>query len=216
MVRDANGRIQAIVGDIPGLLCVKCVGRCFSGNLYELQFLNRRKTAWFAIQVLYWTIYEDIFQWSFLCFQFQSSDNSSQVFRNLQTGERTLDGEFFSEFLGSHSRFLSKFFMVFINIFSFFSTFSFKFSHIYLQRNTGRWGFQLCGQSSRCSSSFANQHIFPNSRFVTWFNSFQNCFTHVFLFLFFSHHSQKVQQPYAWRIIVACMHRWHAKPFYLL
>ena len=100
MVRDANGRIQAIVGDIPGLLCVKCVGRCFSGNLYELQFLNRRKTAWFAIQVLYWTINEDIIQWSFLCFQFQSSDNSSQVFRNLQTGERMLDGEiFFQNFL---------------------------------------------------------------------------------------------------------------------
>ena len=45
-------------------------------------------------------IYEDIFQWSFLCFQFQLSDNSSQVFRNLQTGERTLDGEiFFQNFL---------------------------------------------------------------------------------------------------------------------
>ena len=88
------------------------------------------------------------------------------VFRNLQTGERTLDGEFFSEFLGSHSRFLSKFSMVYIYIFSFFSTFSFKFSHISLQRNTRRWGFQLCGQSSRCSS-FANQHFFPNSRFVT-------------------------------------------------
>ena len=32
---------------------VSGVGRCFSGNLYELQFLKRQKTAWFAIQVLY-------------------------------------------------------------------------------------------------------------------------------------------------------------------
>ena len=44
MVRDANGQKQAIVGDIPGLLSVKCVGHCFSGNYHlELQFLNRRK-----------------------------------------------------------------------------------------------------------------------------------------------------------------------------
>lgn len=185
MVRDANGRIQAIVGDIPGLLCVKCVGRCFSGNLYELQFLNTRKTAWFAIQILYWTIYEDIFQWSFLCFQFQSSDNSSQVFRNLQTGERTLDGEIFSEFLGSHSRFLSNFSM-FSYISSLSSQLSASSSVIFLCNAT-----LVDGVSSYVVSlpvavpPLANQHFFPNSRFVTWFSSFQNCFTHVFLFLFF-------------------------------
>ena len=161
MVRDVNGRIQAIVGDIPGLLCVKCVGRCFSGNLYELQFLNRRKTAWFAIQVLYWTIHEDIFQWSFLRFQFQLSDNSSQVFRNLQTGERELDVKYFFRISWIAQQIYFIFSMVIIYIFSFFSTFSFKFSHISLQHNTGRWGFQLCGQSSRCSSTFANQHFFP-------------------------------------------------------
>ena len=62
---------------------------------------------------------------------------------------------------------LIKFSMVFIYIFSFFSTFSFKFSQISLQHNTDRWGFQLCGQFSRCSSSFANQHFPPNSRSLT-------------------------------------------------
>ena len=36
------------------------------------------------------------------------------------------------------------------------------------------------------SSSFAGQQLFPDSRFMTCFSSFQNCFTHVFLF-FFSH-----------------------------
>ena len=36
MVRDTNGQKQAIVGDIPGLVCVKCVGRYCSGNR-ELQ-----------------------------------------------------------------------------------------------------------------------------------------------------------------------------------
>ena len=36
------------------------------------------------------------------------------------------------------------------------------------------------------SSSFASQQFFPDSRFMTCFSSFQNCFTHVFLF-FFSH-----------------------------
>ena len=53
----ANGQKQAIVGDILGLLNVKCVGHCFSGNHLELQFLNRRKTAWFAIQILCRTAY---------------------------------------------------------------------------------------------------------------------------------------------------------------
>ena len=50
---------------------------------------------------------------------------------------------------------------VFIYIFSSFSTFKFKFSHISLQHNTGTWGFQLCVQSSRCSPP---SNIFP--RFV--------------------------------------------------
>ena len=58
-------------------------------------------------------IYEDIVQWSFLCFQFQLSDNSTQVFWNLQTGERTLDGEIFSEFLDSTAD-CSQIFYVFI------------------------------------------------------------------------------------------------------
>ena len=48
----ANGQIQAIVSDIVRLLCIKCVGCCFSGNLYKLQL--------FAIEVLYRTIFEDI------------------------------------------------------------------------------------------------------------------------------------------------------------
>ena len=73
MVRDANGQKQAIVGDIPGLLRVKCVGHCFSGNHLELQFLNRRKTAWFAIQILCRTAYfniKDVLSGGVLCLQF--------------------------------------------------------------------------------------------------------------------------------------------------
>ena len=52
MVRDANGHNQAVVGDIPGLLWVKCAGRYYSDNRYELQFSKRRKTGWFASQTL--------------------------------------------------------------------------------------------------------------------------------------------------------------------
>ena len=105
--------------------------------------------------------------------------------------------------------------MVFIYIFSFFSTFSFKSSHISLQHNTGRWGFQLCGQSSRCSSSSPINifsQIWDSWHDLVLFRIVSRMFFFSF-FIFFAHHSQKVQQPCAWRIIVACMHRWHAKPF---
>ena len=70
MVRDANGRIQAIVGDIPGLLCVKCVWRCFSGNLYELISQQAENSIVRYSGPLLNDIYENIIHWSFLCFQF--------------------------------------------------------------------------------------------------------------------------------------------------
>ena len=124
--------------------------------------------------------------------------------------------KFFQNFLDRTADFYQIFSMVFIYIFSFFSTFSFKFSHISLQHNTGRWGFQLCGQSSRCSPSFASKHFSQIQD--SWHDLvlFSELFHACFFFSFFLTSFPKVQQPYAWRIIVACMHRWHAKPFYLL
>ena len=83
MVRDAIGHSQAIVGDIPGLLWVKCVGRYYSGNRYELQFSNRRKTAWFASQIFRWAVWKDFILWSFLCLQFLLSDNYNLEFQEI-------------------------------------------------------------------------------------------------------------------------------------
>ena len=215
MVRDANGRIQAIVGDIPGLLCVKCVGRCFSGNLYKLLFLNGRKTAHFAVQVLYWTIYEDIIQWSFLCFQFQVlSDNYSQVLEIYKLEIVSSMVKYFSEFLGSHSRFLWNFLW-----FSYVSSLSSQLSatnSVTLICNTTLVSGVSIYVVSIPVAVFPPLHftLFPIFEILDmfyWFSElFQACF---FSVLSFSHHSHKVQQPYAWRIIVACMHRWHAKPF---
>ena len=119
MVRDANGRIQAIVSDIPGLLCVKCVGRCFSGNLYELQFLNRRKTAWLLFRSFIERYMKISFGGVFFVFSFQLSDNSHQVFRNLRAGERTLDSEIcFQNFLDRTADFYQHFYGFHISIFS--------------------------------------------------------------------------------------------------
>ena len=117
--------------------------------------------------------------------------------------------------------------MVFKYIFSFFSFFGFQFSHIPMQHNTGRWVSQLCGQYFHCRlpspiNNFSqirdSWHVlilFRNIPRMFFHFVFLSSFLSFFLsfFISFSHPSQKVQQSYAWSIIVACMHRWHAKPF---
>ena len=100
MVRDANGQKQAIVGDMPGLLCVKCVGHCFSGNHLELQFLNRRKTAWFAAQILCRTAYEDVSSGGVLWLQFSVVRYFQSKDSDLQAGGRLFNGKIFFDSSG--------------------------------------------------------------------------------------------------------------------
>ena len=199
MVRDANGQKQAIVGDIPGLLRVKSVGHCFSGSHLELQFLNRQKTAWFVAQILCTTAYEDVSSGGVLCLQFsvvryfQSRASDFTSWRtNVQ--RRNIFLFFWCRAADFHHNF------IFIQFFPFqIPTCSLYFT----RSNNASVRFPVLYGGYYCCSS-----IFPS----TCFSSFQNVFHEWFSF---SRHCQKVKQAYVWRIIVACIHRGHAKPFLL-
>jgi len=138
------------------------------------------------------TIYEDIFQWSFLCFQFQLSDISSQVFRNLQTGERILDGEiFFQNFLDRTADFYQHF-LWFSYISSLSSQLSASNSVIFLCNTT-----LVDGVSSYVVS--LPVAVPPSPIAINIFPKFEirhdlvlfRVVSRMFFFSFFSNHSQK-------------------------
>ena len=147
-------------------------------------------------------------------FSFQLSDNSHQVFRNLRAGERTLDSEIcFQNFLDRTADFYQNFYGFHISIFS--SHFSDSNSVTFLCNTTLVGGFSSYVVSLPVAVPPSPINIFSQIR-DSWHDLVLfRIVSRMFFFFFFSH-VQKVQQTSAWRIIVACMHRWHAKPFYLL
>ena len=212
MVRDANGRNQAVVGDIPGLLWVKCVGRYYSGNRYELQFSSRRKTAWFASQILCWTIWRDIISWSLFCSQFLLSDNYPGVsnFTSWRTYVRWQNIFCFScfaqqNFIKQFSGFLSFFFSRSLNQHHNFTNI---FRSVLLVSGFAIQWYQCysCGLHP-----FPANQYFQDSRFMTCLRF--RIFTIMFFSFFLFAHSQKVKQSLCPKNNVACRHRWHAKPF---
>ena len=101
---------------------------------------------------------------AFFVLSFQLSDNSDQVFRNLQTGEHTFYGE-----------------ICFLNVLDCVA----DFSQIPLQHNTGWWHFKLCGQFSCCSLPSLPINNFSQIRDLWHFYLFSKKFTHVYSFFTF-------------------------------
>ena len=56
-------------------------------------------------------------------------------------------------------------------------------------------GFPVMWSAFQLQVLLPNQHLLPNSRFVTWFSSFQNCFTHVLLFFFSQNIPKRFNKP---------------------
>ena len=106
---------------------------------------------------------------AFFVLSFQLSDNSDQVFRNLQTGEHTFYGE-----------------ICFLNVLDRIA----DFSQIPLQHNTGWWHFKLCGQFlvavfPQCQSTIF--HRFEICGVSIIFKKFSYMFFFFYLSFFLSH-----------------------------
>ena len=100
MVRDANGQKQVIVGDIPGLLRVKCVGHCFSVTILSYNFSTGKKQCGSLLKSFVEQHMKMSHQEVFFVSSFQLSDNFNPEIRILQAGGQMFNGKIFFDSSG--------------------------------------------------------------------------------------------------------------------
>ena len=167
MVRDANGQIQAIVVTFPDCFVSSVLGAVSVVTFTSYNFSTGGKQHGLLFKSFIEQYMKILFSGVFFVFSFNYQIFLVKCFEIYKLESVCVMVKYFFRISWIAQQIFIEFSMVFTSIFSFFSFFGFKFSHIPMQHNTGRWGFQLCGQSSHCSPSFDGKHFFPDSRFVT-------------------------------------------------
>ena len=181
MVRDANGRNQAVVGDIPGLLWVKCVRCCYSGDLNELQFPTGEKQHVLLVRSFVEQYKKILFRGVYLVLQFLIADNISRVSKVYELKNVCLTAKYSLFSCLAQQNFVTYFFCTF----QFFSLSASEFHQNISHSTASLWFASVVSALLLPTTSFPTNQ-FQDSRFMTCFT-----FSEYYVFSFLFSHFQK-------------------------